>query len=53
MTRILTLPELKDRLAKDGMTVIASTPEQFRQLLVTELGRWRKLVQEREINMKE
>jgi hypothetical protein len=27
--RILNLPELRDRLAQDGMTVVASTPEQL------------------------
>src|SRR5687767_15138439 len=29
VARILNLPELKSRLAEDGMTVVASTPEQF------------------------
>jgi len=33
VARILNTPELKERLAGDGMTVVASTPEQFVQFL--------------------
>jgi hypothetical protein len=31
--RILNLPALKERLAQDGMTVVASPPEQFAEFL--------------------
>ncbi len=44
VTRILTLPELKDRLAKDGMTVIASTPEQFTAFLAKETEKFNKII---------
>jgi tripartite-type tricarboxylate transporter receptor subunit TctC len=53
LAKALKQPDVASELVLDGTQAVASTPEQFRQLLVTELGRWRKLVQEREINMKE
>src|SRR5262245_1054725 len=36
VVRILKLPELTNRLADDGMTVVASTPERFAQFLARE-----------------
>jgi tripartite-type tricarboxylate transporter receptor subunit TctC len=44
-TRILNLPELKARLAQDGMTVVASTPEQFAQFLARETAKYAKVIE--------
>ena len=39
-------PDLVKKLEGDGSLMIGSTPQQFRQLLVTETERWRKVVKE-------
>jgi tripartite-type tricarboxylate transporter receptor subunit TctC len=45
VTRILNLPELKERLAGEGMTVIASTPEQFVEFLARETAKFNRIIQ--------
>ena len=45
VARALNLPELKERLAADGMTVVASTPEQFAEFLVRETAKYNRIVQ--------
>ncbi len=42
----LNVPEVKDRLAAQGMFVVANTPEQFAAFLKTEIPRWRKVVKD-------
>ena len=44
-TRILNLPELRARLAQDGMTVVASTPGQFAQFLARETAKYAKVIE--------
>lgn len=38
-------------MATDGTVAIGSTPQQFREYIVTETHRWRKLVQETGIRL--
>jgi len=45
VTRILNLPELKERLAGEGMTVVASTPEQFIEFLARETAKFNRIIQ--------
>ncbi len=45
VARILTLPELRERLAGDGMTVVASTPEQFASFLASETAKFNRIIQ--------
>ena len=45
MARILNLPDLKRRLADDGMSVVASTPEQFTQFLKRETAKYNKVIE--------
>ncbi|MBI4193566.1 MAG: tripartite tricarboxylate transporter substrate binding protein [Betaproteobacteria bacterium] len=45
VTRILQLPELKNRLAQDGMTVVASTPVQFGDFLSREMAKYARIVE--------
>jgi len=45
IARILNLPDLKSRLAEDGMTVVASTPEQFGAFLVRETEKFTKVIE--------
>ena len=43
--RILKLPELTARLADDGMTVVASTPEQFAAFLARETDKFTRVIE--------
>src|SRR3954447_15572665 len=49
MIRILTSPEIKERFAKNGVDVVAGTPEQFSALLKSEVARWAKVVNDAHI----
>lgn len=53
MARIARSPELVQKLAPEGTILIGSTPEQFRQHIVTETARWRKLVQDTGMKLEE
>lgn len=39
-------PKLVEKFKADGTQIMNSTPEQFRQLIVTETARWRKVIQD-------
>ena len=43
--RALNLPELKSRLAEDGMTVVASTPERFAEFLARETAKFSRVIE--------
>jgi tripartite-type tricarboxylate transporter receptor subunit TctC len=45
IVRILELPEIKERLAKEGATVIASTPDEFMAFLKKEMATNARIVQ--------
>ncbi|MEO7729113.1 MAG: tripartite tricarboxylate transporter substrate binding protein [Burkholderiales bacterium] len=45
VARVLNLPELKERLAGEGMTVIASTPDQFVEFLAHETAKYNRIIQ--------
>ena len=45
VVRILKLPELTNRLADDGMTVVASTPERFVEFLARETEKFTKVIE--------
>ena len=45
VTRVLNLPELKERLAGEGMTVVASTPEQFVEFLARDTAKYTRIIQ--------
>ncbi|MEO8441186.1 MAG: tripartite tricarboxylate transporter substrate binding protein [Betaproteobacteria bacterium] len=45
VARVLNLPELKERLAGEGMTVVASTPEQFIEFLAHETAKYNRIIQ--------
>jgi len=50
--RIMTLPELKNLLAADGVeAAVPSTPEQFRDTVTMELNKWAKFLQESKIKL--
>lgn len=43
--RILKHPDLTSRLADDGMTVVASTPEQFAEFLTRETAKFGRVIE--------
>ena len=45
VARMLNLAELKERLAGEGMTVVASTPEQFTEFLNRETAKYNRIIQ--------
>lgn len=45
VARILNLPELRERLAGGGMTVVAGTPEQFASFLASETAKFNRIIQ--------
>ena len=49
MVKILTSPEVKERITKSGVDVVASSPEHFSSFLRSEVSRWAKVVQEANI----
>lgn len=40
----LNVPEVKDRMAAQGLFVVANTPDQLADLLKKEIPRWAKVV---------
>ena len=49
MVKILTSPEVKERITKSGVDVVAGSPEHFSGFLKSEVARWAKVVQEANI----
>jgi tripartite-type tricarboxylate transporter receptor subunit TctC len=44
--RALTLPDVQQRLAEGGSVATPSTPEEMREKVASEMGRWGQLIQE-------
>ena len=48
---ILSDPKFKDKLIAQGADPMPGTPEQFSQLIKTEIERWRKLIAQSKITI--
>ena len=46
VAQILNQPDMKERIAADGMTVVASTPEQFTQFLERESAKYARIIED-------
>lgn len=46
IVRVLALPEIRDRLAGEGVEVIGDTPDQFAAFLKTDIARWAPLIKQ-------
>ena len=44
LKRVLSLPEIKDRLASEGTEVVASSPEDFAKHIKSETEKWAKVI---------
>ena len=42
--KVLNMPEVKERVAAQGVQIVAGTPEQLSALLKSELVKWTKVV---------
>ena len=51
--RVTKAPEVAGPLEAEGSVMVGSTPAQFRQIIIEETVRWRKLVQENDIKLDE
>ena len=49
VSAVLALPEVRDQLANQGLTLQTSSPEQLAALLRSDLARWRKVIGEARI----
>jgi tripartite-type tricarboxylate transporter receptor subunit TctC len=49
VSAVLTMPEVRDQLAAQGLSIQTGTPEQLGALLRTDLARWRKVISEAKI----
>jgi tripartite-type tricarboxylate transporter receptor subunit TctC len=46
LVRILTRPDIRERIVADGSEPAGTTPEEFRQFMLADLAKWAKLVKE-------
>jgi len=46
VTRVLQQPEIKERLAGDGVDLVGSTPEEFTRYIQSELTKWAKVARD-------
>src|SRR6267378_2326071 len=46
VAQILNQPDMKERIAADGMTVVASTPERFTQFLERESAKYARIIED-------
>ena len=44
ITKVLSAPDVKDRLHAQGFEIVTSTPEQFGTYIRTEIVKWAKVV---------
>jgi len=51
INRIIRLPEVASKLADQGVTPRGSTPDEFQQLIATEIAQWREVVREANIKV--
>lgn len=53
LVRIAKLPDVMAKLEADGGSMVGSTPQQLRQVIVSEMSRYRKLIQDTGIKLEE
>ncbi len=51
--KVAKAPEIVAKMDADGAEMLATRPEEFRKLIVTELARYKKIVQENNIKLEE
>ncbi len=51
LNRVLQMPDVKARMDSIGLETAAGTPEQFRDVLVQDIAKWKKVVQTANIKL--
>ena len=51
--RVVKMPDVAGPLEAEGIVMVGSTPGQFKQVMITEVERWRKVVQDNHISLDE
>jgi tripartite-type tricarboxylate transporter receptor subunit TctC len=49
--RILKLPEVSKRISELGAEPVGSTPEQFAELIKTEIAKWAKVIKDANVEL--
>lgn len=49
IAKVLALPDVQEKLQGLGMDIIASTPDELKAVVVSEVDKWQKLVRERKL----
>ena len=47
--RVLAMPEVRDKLAAAGVTARASTPDELKRLLASDVAKWRRVIEQAKI----
>ena len=50
INRVLQLPDVKERMAGDGLEPVGGSPERFREVLRRDIAKWQKVVKIAGIN---
>ncbi len=50
LAKVITTPEIAEKLVADGAIPVVNTPAQFKEHITAEVNRWKKLVQETGLN---
>ncbi len=51
VVKILTTPELRERLASEGAVAVGNTPAQFDKFIRDEIGKWAKIIRDLKIKV--
>jgi len=51
LNRTLQLPDVKERMAADGLEIVGGSPERFREILASDIERWQKVVKASNIKL--
>jgi tripartite-type tricarboxylate transporter receptor subunit TctC len=46
---VLAMPEIRDKLAQQGVTARGSTPDEMRRLLAADIDKWRRVIEQANI----
>jgi len=49
VSRVLKLPEIRDRLLRDGIEPVGGTPEEFQAHIKREMQKWSKVVRDAKV----
>jgi tripartite-type tricarboxylate transporter receptor subunit TctC len=51
LVKILHSPEVKAEIEKNGIEAVGNSPEEFREVIIAELARWKQIVAQTGVKM--